>query len=232
MNDDQRKHLEMLQAVIARLAGNSFSIKGWAVALVAVLGGFAAKDSDPRFVFGLWLPVLCFWGLDAFYLRQERLYRALYNSAIRDGSNVPIYTMNTEPFQKEVPGALRIALSRTVLWLHFPILIFVLVLSTYSIYRVGAAHYQTPHPPQLHRSPLSTSPSQRDLPTNPALLKTRLLSGRGAYRLEPTRCSSVQQLEAWGKAKGWTYCQAQRTCRRMTRPCHLADAHANLARKI
>ena len=53
---NQQKHLEMLQAAIARLAGNSFAIKGWAVALVAVLGGFAAKDADPRFVFALWLP--------------------------------------------------------------------------------------------------------------------------------------------------------------------------------
>jgi hypothetical protein len=45
MNEDQRKCFEPLQAVISRLAGNSFSVKGWAVALVAVLGGFAMWHS-------------------------------------------------------------------------------------------------------------------------------------------------------------------------------------------
>ncbi len=31
------KHLEFLQAVITRMAGNSFLIKGWSVTLVAAL---------------------------------------------------------------------------------------------------------------------------------------------------------------------------------------------------
>ncbi len=139
MNDDQRKYFELLQGVIARLAGNSFSIKGWAVALVAVLGGFAAKDADPRFVFGLWLPALCFWGLDAFYLRQERLFRALYNAAIAPGSNLAVYSMNTKPFESEIPGVLKVAFSRTILWLYLPILAFVLALSAYSICRYVVA---------------------------------------------------------------------------------------------
>lgn len=142
MNDDQRKHLEMLQAVIARLASNSFSIKGWAVALVAVLGGFAAKDSDPRFVFGLWLPAFCFWGLDAFYLRQERLYRALYNAATRSDPSIPTYSMSTDPIAFQVPSVVKTAFSPTVLWLHLPIMVFVLVLSSYSIYHARTAKGQ------------------------------------------------------------------------------------------
>jgi len=159
MNDDQRKHLELLQAVIARLAGNSFSIKGWAVALVAVLGGFAAKDSDPRFVFGLWLPVFCFWGLDAFYLRQERLYRALYNAAVHSDPNAPTYSMNTKPFELQVPSAFRTLISRTVLWLHLPILVFVLVLSSYSIYRIQISNKQ-PLLYQSQKCPVSPASSQ------------------------------------------------------------------------
>jgi hypothetical protein len=135
MNDDQRKYIELLQAVIARLAGNSFSIKGWAVALVAVLGGFAAKDADPRFVLGLWLPALCFWGLDAFYLRQEELFRKLYDAASKPGSTVILFSMETRSYEADVPDIFRVALSRTILWLHLPILVFVFVLSSYSIYR-------------------------------------------------------------------------------------------------
>jgi hypothetical protein len=132
--EDRSKYLEMIQAVIARLAGNSFSVKAWAVALIAVLGGFAAKDADPRFVFGLWLPVLCFWGLDSFYVRQERLFRKLYAAVVNGDSDAPIYSMNTKPFEKQIGSIVGIAFSRTVLWLHIPILIFVLALSSYSLH--------------------------------------------------------------------------------------------------
>jgi hypothetical protein len=144
MNEDQRKYFELLQAVIARLAANSFSIKGWAVALVAVLGGFAAKDADPRFVFGLWLPAFCFWGLDAFYLRQERLFRSLYNAAIAPNSTVPVYSMKTSPFESQIPGVVKVAFSRSILWLHLPIFAFVLALSAYAIHRHGGAPSTTP----------------------------------------------------------------------------------------
>jgi len=154
MNEDQRKYLEMLQTVIERLAGNSFSIKGWAVALVTVLGGFAVKDSDARFVFGLWLPAFCFWGLDAFYLRQERLYRALYNASIASDPRLSLYSMDTKPFEHQVSSTFKTACSRTILWLHLPILVFVLVLSIYSIYRMRIAT------PQAPASPVQTTPSR------------------------------------------------------------------------
>jgi hypothetical protein len=152
MNDDQRKYFELLQTVIARLAGNSFSIKGWAVALVAVLGGFAAKDADPRFVFALWLPALCFWGLDAFYLRQEKLFRKLYDAAIKPGSSIVVFSMDTKSYEADVPGIVRVALSRTVLWLHLPILAFVLALSCYSIYRSAATATPAAAPPHAAQS--------------------------------------------------------------------------------
>jgi hypothetical protein len=157
MSDNLGKYLEMLQAVIARLAGNSFSIKSWAVALVAVLGGFAAKDSDPRFVFGLWLPAFCFWGLDSFYLRQEQLYRALYDAVVSGEPKVPIYSMSTSQIEHLVPSIFRTAFSHTVLWLHLPILAFVLLLSTYSIYRVLVKQERTATP-QLQNGPAESGP--------------------------------------------------------------------------
>jgi hypothetical protein len=135
-SDDQRKHLEMIQAVITRMAGNSFSIRGWAVAIIAVLGGFVAKDADPRFVFSLWFPVLCFWGLDAFYLRQERLFRKLYQAAVDGETTAPLYSMNTQPFEAKVGSTAEVAFSPTVLWLHIPIMTFVLALSFYSLHRI------------------------------------------------------------------------------------------------
>ena len=132
MDEDRRKHLELIQGVITRLAGNSFSIKSWAVGLITVLGSLAAKDADLRFASVLLFPALCFWGLDAYYLRQERLFRKLYEKAVADDQMAPLYSMNPAPFVSEVEGIGAVEFSPTVRWLHLPILIFVIVLMVYA----------------------------------------------------------------------------------------------------
>lgn len=67
-------HLEMIQGVIARIAGNSFLLKGWSVTIAAALFALAARDSNSQFACIALLPSIVFWGLDAYYLRQERLF--------------------------------------------------------------------------------------------------------------------------------------------------------------
>src|SRR4051812_12610620 len=76
------KHLEFLQSAIARMAGNSFQMKTWSVGIATAAIGFAAaKDSVPAAgAFGV-VPILTFWGLDAYYLALERGFRALYETA-------------------------------------------------------------------------------------------------------------------------------------------------------
>src|SRR5690242_10126113 len=74
------KHLEFIQAVISRLATNSFLMKGWALTVSGALFGFAASHlSWPIAAVGM-LPVVSFWYLDTYFLRQERLYRLLYSA--------------------------------------------------------------------------------------------------------------------------------------------------------
>jgi hypothetical protein len=135
MGEDKRKHLELIQAVITRLAGNSFSIKGFAVGLIAVLGGFAAKDANPRFASALLFPALVFWGLDAYYLRQEKLFRKLYEKVVADDPKAPVFSMDPTPFASEVDGVGKVAFSATVRWLHMPILVYVIVLMVYAAKR-------------------------------------------------------------------------------------------------
>ena len=81
MTDDEKrvKHLEMIQAVVTRMAQNSFAMKGWAVGIVAALLAFGAKDQNLRFAILAILPCLVFWGLDGYYLALERRYRDLYD---------------------------------------------------------------------------------------------------------------------------------------------------------
>ena len=74
----KQKHLEFIQGVVNRLANTSFRLKGWAVVLVAALF-VLMKEAWGGFVPAALLPVLFFWGLDGYFLWQERLFRALYD---------------------------------------------------------------------------------------------------------------------------------------------------------
>lgn len=73
------KHLEFIQGVINRLASDSFRIKGWSVVLVAALFAVLARGGRIEFAPIALVPVLVFWGLDGYFLWQERLFRALYD---------------------------------------------------------------------------------------------------------------------------------------------------------
>ena len=98
MQYDRVKHLELRQSAIARLAANSFALKGWSVTVTAALLGLAAKDSNARFAVVAFYAALTFWGLDAYYLRQERRFRALYE-AVRLDKDVTPYAMSPASFQ-------------------------------------------------------------------------------------------------------------------------------------
>jgi len=81
--DDARlKHLEFIHSVISRLAGNSFWLKGWSVTLVAAIFAMAARDATVYLLYVAILPALAFWGLDAFYVGQERVFRDLHGDAV------------------------------------------------------------------------------------------------------------------------------------------------------
>lgn len=126
MND---KHLALVQGVINRLAGNSFALKGWSVTLVSALLALAAKDAGTRLVAIALLPTLTFWGLDGYFLAQERLFRRLYARLIDPNEQVPAFSMKTEPFTPAVWT--EATFSRTLLIFHGAILATVLGVLAY-----------------------------------------------------------------------------------------------------
>jgi hypothetical protein len=82
-------HLNMLQAVVTRLAGNSAQCKTWCVAIVSALFGLAGATKSGRIAVAAIIPILVFGFVDAAYLANERAYRDLYNrivAKIRDRS--------------------------------------------------------------------------------------------------------------------------------------------------
>jgi len=95
---DHHKHMDYVQAVIARLANNSFLMKGWALTLSTALLGFAASHSQVQLALAATMPAAAFWLLDTYYLRQERAFRAMYADVAR--KKVPGFEMNPAPYAK------------------------------------------------------------------------------------------------------------------------------------
>ena len=111
-------HLEMIQRVITRMAGNSFLIKGWSVTLVVALFALAAANMNESFVYLAYFPAFMFWALDAYFLRQERLFRKLYDH-VRGAENERVdFSMNTKPFDEKVDGTWGVAWSYTLRLFH------------------------------------------------------------------------------------------------------------------
>lgn len=113
------KHLEMLQQVITRMASNSFLVKGWSITLISALLAFAAKDKIIVMAGVAVLPWLAFWMLDGFFLRQERLFRKLFDhcrSQPQDSSTD--FSMNTQPVSDTVDSWIKVMFSKTLLIFH------------------------------------------------------------------------------------------------------------------
>lgn len=133
LDENTVKHLEMIQAVVTRLAQNSFAYKAWAVALVSAILALAVKNEAYPFVLVALLPALVFWGLDAFYLRQERLFRRLYDvvrGAYPDAPSPAPFSMQTKPYKDldpKIASWLAVCISPTEVWLYGPIIVVILI---------------------------------------------------------------------------------------------------------
>ena len=90
------KHLEMIQGIINRLSTNSFLLKGWTVVLMSALFALAAADGRRMFVLLACVPAFVFWGLDGFYLHEERVYRRLYDYVRELNEDAIDFSMDTK----------------------------------------------------------------------------------------------------------------------------------------
>lgn len=130
------KHLEMIQNVITRLANNSFSLKGWTVIFTAAVLGFAIKESNSNYIPLVLLPIFAFWGLDGYYLRQEKLFRALYGKVRKLDEQDINFEMDTSSVKNEVDSWRSTCVSGTILGFYGPILIVILILILVAIIRI------------------------------------------------------------------------------------------------
>ena len=122
------KHLEMIQNIVNRMASGSTFLKGWTVIFVAAVLGFVLKDSNSVYIWLAIIPTLFFWGLDGVYLRQEKLFRKLYDKVrVLEDEDID-FSMETSEVNKDVEGWFSICRSKTILPFYLPILVVILLM--------------------------------------------------------------------------------------------------------
>lgn len=127
--ENKRKHLEFIQLVITRMNVNSFLIKGWNITIVAALFALSAKDADRGFIILSFFPTLIFWCLDIYYLRQERLFRHLYDKIRKINDEQIDYDMSTIEFKKQDNvKVLTVFKSITISFFYLSILIVIVIM--------------------------------------------------------------------------------------------------------
>jgi len=101
------KHLEFIQGVVNRHATNSFRIKGWTVILVSALLVLLIRENRSDLAWIGFVPVFVFWGLDGYFLWQERLFRGLYDHVRKLEEDRIDYSMDTSGINRSWWSATR-----------------------------------------------------------------------------------------------------------------------------
>lgn len=129
----------MIQGVINRMAQNSFMLKGWNVVIVSALFVFAAKGSQILFAYIALLPSLVFWGLDGYFLRQEKLFRKLYDRVRGLPEDKIDFSMKTN--EERVESWLSVTFSKTLLPFHGAIFGSIILIILISLYLFGSGYF-------------------------------------------------------------------------------------------
>ena len=127
LNQNKLQHLEMIQGVINRMAHTSFLLKGWSVVLVSAMFAVSAHNARPNFALLAYFPALIFWGLDAYYLMQERLFRDLYDRIRKLDPTEVDFSMatSTDISRRWLWG--RAVFSKTLIAYHLVIVVTILI---------------------------------------------------------------------------------------------------------
>jgi len=127
------KEIDLTQDIIKRMASNSFLIKGWTVTLVVAT---LLLKGQPAQIFIAFIPLLGFWVLDAYFLKQERIFRKIYAWVIsnRHESDDLIFDLDPRRFEKAVPSILKTMFSVTLVYFYVTIAISVFMYLGFLIY--------------------------------------------------------------------------------------------------
>jgi hypothetical protein len=162
--EDRRRHLEIIQGVITRLANSGTDTKHWAVTLGGTAFGASALN-------GMWYlasigvaVVLSFSILNMYYLFEERLFRQLYVAAARD--EIPRFDMRKNLYRLQIPSRARTYFSWSVMGFFGALLVGGLVAMTIGLMQSeregGAQQHRPHHPHRQHEAPSPMLPGEGD----------------------------------------------------------------------
>jgi len=123
------KHLELIQTIINRMAGNSFLIKGWAITLVAALFALSSKDANKNYIIISFLPVIIFWILDAYFLSRERAFRCLYDKVRNLDENKIDFSLDISQFKERKNNWFWSMFSHTILFFYASLIVVMLIIA-------------------------------------------------------------------------------------------------------
>jgi hypothetical protein len=147
--EDRRKHLELVSAVVGRMASASAVAKGWSITIAGAAFGVAVvQDSWHLFLLGV-VGLVVFGIIDGLYLHNEKKFRDLYD-AIVDNSVKPL-SMDTRGLASRPKN--RSYLSWSILAFYAPLVVAGVVLLVAALTSDGAEKEQQRLEP--HASPPS-----------------------------------------------------------------------------
>ena len=109
------------------MARNSFLLKAWSVTLVAAIVALSVREPSAYFVVIALFPALTFWGLDGFYLGQERLFRQLHEEVV--AGKVEAFLLDPSDYEEGVSGWLRSVRSRSIFPFHLTVSLTVFLIT-------------------------------------------------------------------------------------------------------
>jgi len=123
------KHLEFIQTIINRMAGNSFLIKGWAITLVAALFALSSKDANKNYILISFLPVIIFWILDAYFLSEKEPFRCLYDKVRNLDENKVDFSLDISQFKERKNNWFWSMFSYTILFFYTSLIVVMLIIA-------------------------------------------------------------------------------------------------------
>lgn len=121
--ENKRKHLEFIQNIVSRMAGNLFFLRGWTITLITGLFALsAARGSYDGYLLLAYFLLVIFWILDGYFLSQERRFRCLYDEVRKLDEQKIDFSMNTKKYKDIWRNTwLGSMLSATLLWFYVPL---------------------------------------------------------------------------------------------------------------
>lgn len=129
------KEIDLIQGCIGRMSKNSFMLKGWALTIFAgVIAVTKASLLNDLVVLSccIFVPLCCFWILDAFFLHTEKKYRKMYEWVLKNRKEGNLdfqFDLNPQRFSNDAGCYFRTLFSITLaVFYAIPLLMILIIL--------------------------------------------------------------------------------------------------------